>query len=227
MTTYYKADLTQITVKEIFKNSPNIGISIACLIGKIFPTQVSSGVPRSKKINIFDEELLSKEWNLDYDKYLSGIQDSGFKLSFFCDMFPPLLGKSSSFIGVLLSDDSLILAFIFYLLIRLNNVLRREVYYSFYTKLSNGHFLIATSNNKTFKLIAPEFHVYFKPLKSPKKVLEYHRNKLNDFQPIFPVSFDEEKLEETILDLSKRDIDYQIEKGYFVPLTDEEIRSIS
>ncbi|MHC4911555.1 MAG: hypothetical protein ACYTE5_00950 [Planctomycetota bacterium] len=199
MTIYYKPDLTQISLKDILKNSPNIRVCIACLIGKMFPSPIHAGVPRSEKVIYLDEDVLNKERNLDFNNHLSAITELGFSLKFFFDMYPPLLGKSNSFVGVFLNTDSLILAFLQYFLIRIDNISRREIYYSFYTKLSNGHFLVTTSNNKTFKLIPPEFHVHFKPLKSLKKALEYHRHRLNDTPTSYPVLIDERNVEKMLI----------------------------
>jgi len=227
MTTYYTPDLTRISLKEILKNSPNIQVCIACLIGKIFPPPTHGAVPRSEKMIYLDENVLAKEWNLNFNNYLSTITELGFSLKFFCDMYPPLLGKSNSFVGILLSTDSLILVFLRYSLLRIDNMSRREVNYSFYTKLSHGHFLVTSSNNNTFRFIAPEFHVRFKTLKSIKKTLEYHTRRLNDIRTPCPVLIDERNLEKMLLDISTRDFDYQIEKGYFIPLTEQQIKSIS
>jgi hypothetical protein len=227
MTTYYTPDLTQISLKAILKNSPNIQVCIACLIGKIFPPRIHGAVPRSEKVIYLDENVLAKEWNLNFNSYLSTIIELGFSLKFFCDMYPPLLGKSKSFVGVLLSTDSLILAFLRHSLFRIENMSRREVDCSLYTKLSNGHFLITASNNNTFKFIAPEFHVRFKTLRSIKKTLEYHARRLTDIRTPCPVLIDERNLEKMLLDISHRDFDCQIEKGYFVPLTEQQIKSIS
>ncbi|MHC4720819.1 MAG: hypothetical protein ACYSYT_10130, partial [Planctomycetota bacterium] len=81
--------------------------------------------------------------------------------------------------------------------------------------------------NNTFKFIAPEFHVRFKTLRSIKKTLEYHARRLTDIRTPCPVLIDERNLEKMLLDISHRDFDCQIEKGYFVPLTEQQIKSIS
>ena len=225
MTTYYRVDGAKLSYAEYWRLSPGaIPFAIAAglkLIG--FPLRFKFAIPRPDRLFLVEFEELPSIARRALEPELDSAESAGFRL-LFCHRLalpePDRLGAAC----VLLDEKNLCGLMVMFG----KHGDQRELHLVCVSCLVDDRLAVTTTMKQSLNS-TPWQSVERYPGANVRVLDAMHREHLArlDNQGAIPIRLDPDRLDQFIFECELRYVDYHIERGVFVPMTEEELDAIS
>ena len=221
---YYKINSRKVTYAEYWRLSPGLGFFVAA-IAKLFhqPINFKSGVPRIDSLVRMDSETFSGGINSLMDEKVSECLAQGLQLKFYYTI--PMLGQSAGYAAAFLSLDGLITAQVMFSQSKNANTTVQVTALSLMTRLISGRYLAAGDQPKRF-VSPPWVEAVSMPGRKTSEILLSHRERVSSCSADKPVPIAESELEKFIIDVNNRSVDFNVQRGVYVLMNEDEVREM-
>ncbi|HYG77158.1 MAG TPA: hypothetical protein VEK08_19295 [Planctomycetota bacterium] len=221
MRQYYKTDITRLTFGELWRLAPGPAFLFAAVI-KILNIKlaVPNATCRVDKLIILEPATMSKVVRPDTWKRIEECHALGFNFEFWYTV--PLIG-GEGYGAVLSSPDRRTIAHVIYSR-TVADLIQELTIHCFQSRARDGS-PITTGAKKQQMMPTPGEHVIYRPGFSVAQTWDEHKDFLNRLAAQ-TVPMDRAAIEQFLVDVSNRDVDFNIERGVYVPMTEAEVREL-
>jgi hypothetical protein len=221
MRQYVYTDLTRLTCRELWRFSPNVVVFLGLCVRKLlhwrFP--VRTAVCHEDTLRLIDAADVPRDAARVLDPLIAECEDLGAKLAFHYTV--PAVGPLEGYAAALLAPDRVTYIAVMWSGAQIGRSRSGKRGCVFASQLADGTFLSTTDFPQKFNS-PPGFNVRRKPGASPSELAERHRQALAETEGI-PVTLDVNKVKESLLEARRRTAEWNISRGIWVCLTEEDV----
>ena len=223
MTQWYKRNSLKLTYAEYWRVAPNLRrfLYVSYLKATGRPLDFKHGLSKLDHLIRCDISDFGSNASKVND-FLGEASAHGFQFQF-CYTIPQI-GMVSSCSVAMLSEDGRIVAQPMFAQANHGQVPRVDVLFNCISRREDGNIVCTTDQPRKFNS-APFYDTQRLVGGTPKEIIALHRKRLNAYKfPILPIAKSE--LEPYIVSINNKVIDYWIDCGLAVPMTDEEVLAL-
>jgi hypothetical protein len=225
---YYTVDSRKRTYAETWRiHSPSVAQILVAALCKLLGVRLSHSfaIRRPDSLNVHPTPEVPLSVRRRLADHIARCEDVSLTLQFYATVDAVVGGRAKAYLAALLDTDRLSWATTMTVLTRGTAGERvQPAKLNCFSLLPDGRYLVTTDHR--WKLTPhPGDVVDFLPREAPEAIVAAHRRRVrgSDTQP---VTVREEALERIILAREQRHVDWQIERGVYVPMTGEELERV-
>jgi hypothetical protein len=216
MITYYRVDIRRLSWGELWRITRGPGFLVA-LFCKAFNLHLKMGtrIPRIDDLILIDTAGLNEDMRKAFEGPLSQWKALGFREAFIYTV-PVLSQGLRGAAAALLSADGLTAAQVMFAEKRTAELVRREVFSQCLSFLSDGSVAGVGSGRPRMESV-PGFHWTYRTGAAPELLVRVLGEMLQDPTGPRPQPLDVAGLRTLLVRISNRAVDFQVERGVYVP----------
>ncbi len=217
---FYKTRMNRLTFGELWRMSPDpLTFLIASgmkMFGKLPDGDL--GVCRLDSLERLDESEVPDHVHESWSKWVDACEAEGIGLEFYYTV--PVVGHDvEAYAAAMLGDGGQVAAQALYA--RQKHV--EKAVLALFSRLGDGRQLMTSSKRREME-IPPGIEVVRLPRGTPSAVVARHLERVRSIGGATPIR--PEHLERLILEFTNRETDFHIERGVYVPMSEDEVASI-
>jgi hypothetical protein len=218
---YYRINGQALTYGEYWRLSPNALVFAYVALRKLLrvPMRFTATVPRPDALYLLEPSQISEGIRRRWQPAVEECQDRGLRLQF-CNTLPLLERERATYGASLLRTDGLVGAAIVTSIVPS----KEKTVFACLSRLANGRLLVTNDQWKKLET-PPEYEHVRLPGASPEVVLDRHLEEIQR-EGRRLLQSDEATWRELVLHWSQRNFDFNLVRGVYVPMTEEEIEEI-
>jgi hypothetical protein len=223
--TYYKFDASKLTLAELWRSCNNVVEFLIATVCKGIGVNVAPafGMARTDRLVRFACSALPAFARSRMEPLAEEAQSLGLVPAFCFTV--PTVGALEGYSRSLRSKDGQIVMGIDYVRISMNNVANEKATFYFLSQLRDGSYLITSGSKREENAPANQDREHH-PGRPMAEVLQRHRERLAEHAMTVQTIDDDEQLERLMFRYEREIMDYQIERGAFVALPENEVQRL-
>ena len=223
--TYYQFDASRLTLAELWRSCNNIFEFLIAIVCKLIRVNVAPafGMARTDRLVRISSGAVPPFAQSRMTPLAEEAQTLGMTPGFYFTI--PTVGAVEGYSHPLRDGDGRIAMAIDFVRISVNTVVNEKAAFYFLTKLRDGRYLV-TSGSKREENGPPNHkreHLRSRPM---PEVLQRHRERLAEQTAAPEPIMDDNQLELLMFQYEREILDYQIERGVFTPITENEVERL-
>jgi hypothetical protein len=217
MQTFYGVDTRRLGFGELWRISPGVGFLVGAAMKVLgIRLKMDTAVPWLDGVERLEEDGLPPDVRQSFATPTSEWQALGFTPAL-CYTIPMRGSGHRSFARVHLSPDGTVVAQTFFAEKRTGAVLRRQLVWNCVSSFADGSLRGASSSRKMLEA-PPEYHMTNMPGAHPDVLYRRHQHDLAVSPAGPPLRLAASGLEDFIVRVSNRAVDFNVRRGVYVPL---------